>query len=106
MSAIAMERKSTVTDLKKSMKAIVHERYGRPNVLELREVELPVIEDNQVLVRVHASSVNPVEWYGVTGPYFARFGNGWRTPKDTTVGGDFAGRDRSGRQRCHGVSTG
>ena len=36
------------------MKAIVHERYGRPDVLELREVERPVIEDDQVLVRVHA----------------------------------------------------
>jgi NADPH:quinone reductase-like Zn-dependent oxidoreductase len=74
------------------MKAIVHERYGRPDVLELREVDRPVPEDDQVLVRVHASSVNPVEWYGVTGPYFARFGNGFRKPKDTTVGADLAGR--------------
>ena len=49
------------------MKAIVHDRYGRPEVLEQRDAELPEIEDDQVLVRVHASSVNPVEWYGVTG---------------------------------------
>jgi NADPH:quinone reductase-like Zn-dependent oxidoreductase len=75
-----------------TMKAIVHERYGRPGVLELREVDKPVIEEHQVLVRVHASSVNPVEWYGVTGPYFARIGNGLRRPKDPTVGGDLAGR--------------
>ena len=74
------------------MKAIVHERYGRPDVLELRDVEKPVIEDDQVLVRVHASSVNPVEWYGVTGPYFARIGNGLRKPKDAAVGADLAGR--------------
>ena len=74
------------------MKAIVHERYGRPDVLQLRDVEMPVIEDEQVLVRVHASSVNPVEWYGVTGPYFARVGTGLRRPKDTSVGGDLAGR--------------
>jgi NADPH:quinone reductase-like Zn-dependent oxidoreductase len=74
------------------MKAIVHDRYGRPDVLELREVDTPVPEDDQVLVRVHASSVNPVEWYGVTGPYFARIGNGLRRPKDPTVGADFAGR--------------
>jgi NADPH:quinone reductase-like Zn-dependent oxidoreductase len=74
------------------VKAIVHERYGRPEVLELRDVDKPVIDDDQVLVRVHASSVNPVEWYGVTGPYFARFGSGWRKPKDTAVGGDLAGR--------------
>jgi NADPH:quinone reductase-like Zn-dependent oxidoreductase len=53
---------------------------------------MPVVEDDQVLIRVHASSVNPVEWYGVTGPYFARIGNGFRKPKDTTVGADLAGR--------------
>ena len=52
------------------MKAVVHERYGMPDVLELRDVELPTIEDHQVLLRVHAASVNPVEWYGVTGPVF------------------------------------
>jgi NADPH:quinone reductase-like Zn-dependent oxidoreductase len=75
-----------------TMKAIVHERYGRPGVLELRDVDKPVIEDHQVLVRVLASSVNPVEWYGVTGPYFARIGNGLRRPKDTSVGADLAGR--------------
>ena len=49
------------------MKAIVHERYGTPDVLELRDVDMPAIEDDQVLLRVHAASVNPVEWYGVTG---------------------------------------
>lgn len=76
-----------------TMKAIVHERYGRPEVLELRdEVDKPVIGDDQVLVRVHAASVNPVEWYGVTGPLFARIGNGLRKPNDTGVGADFAGR--------------
>jgi NADPH:quinone reductase-like Zn-dependent oxidoreductase len=74
------------------MKAIVHERYGRPDVLELRDVDKPVIEDHQVLVRVHATSVNPVEWYGVTGPLFARVGNGLRRPKTTSVGADLAGR--------------
>jgi NADPH:quinone reductase-like Zn-dependent oxidoreductase len=74
-----------------SMKAIVHERYGRPDVLQLREVDRPVIEDDQVLVRVRAASVNPVEWYGVTGPVFARMGSGMRKPKDTSVGGDVAG---------------
>ena len=81
-----------MTDQKDRMKAIVHEQYGRPGVLELREVDKPAIEDDRVLVRVHASSVNPVEWYGVTGPYFARVGTGLRRPKDTSVGGDLAGR--------------
>ena len=73
------------------MRAIVHERYGRPDVLELRDVDEPSLEHDQVLVRVRASSVNPVEWYGVTGPYFARIGNGIRRPKDQTVGADLAG---------------
>jgi NADPH:quinone reductase-like Zn-dependent oxidoreductase len=73
------------------MRAILHERYGRPDVLEVRDVDKPAIEDDQVLVRVHASSVNPVEWYGVSGPYFARFGNGMLRPKDPTVGADLAG---------------
>src|SRR6266542_1443310 len=75
-----------------TMQAIVHERYGRPNVLELREVAKPTFEDDQELVRVHAASVNPVEWYGVTGLILARPGNGLRKPKFTGVGGDFAGR--------------
>jgi NADPH:quinone reductase-like Zn-dependent oxidoreductase len=92
MSATAMEQESTMTDHKNTMKTIVHERYGRPDVLEFRDVDKPVVEDDRVLVRVHASSVNPVEWYGVTGPYFARIGNGLRTPNDPTVGADLAGR--------------
>ena len=75
------------------MKAIFHERYGPPDVVEVREVDTPAIEDNQVLVRVHASSVNPAEWYGITGPWFARlFGGGIRRPKDPRVGADLAGR--------------
>jgi NADPH:quinone reductase-like Zn-dependent oxidoreductase len=73
------------------MKAIVHTRYGRPDLLEFRDVERPVMEEDQVLVRVRASSVNPVEWYGVTGLFLARMGNGLRAPKSTAVGGDLAG---------------
>jgi NADPH:quinone reductase-like Zn-dependent oxidoreductase len=74
------------------VKAIVHERYGRPDVLELREVDAPVVTDDQVLVRVHASSVNPAEWYQVTGPLFARPSSGLRKPKTKLVGSDLAGR--------------
>ena len=66
-------------------------RPGGSDVLEVRDVDRPALGDGQVLVRVHASSVNPVEWYGVSGPYFARIGNGMRRPKDQTVGADLAG---------------
>lgn len=74
------------------MKAIVAARYGSPDVLELREVDKPVPEDDQVLVRVHASSVNPADWYRVMGPFFVRPSSGLRRPKDTAVGTDVAGR--------------
>ena len=88
------------------MKAIVSERYGL-DVLELREVEKPVIEDHQVLVRVHASSVNPAEWYRVTGPFFVRlFGGGLRKPKSAAVGGDLAGRVEAVGKDVDGVPAG
>jgi NADPH:quinone reductase-like Zn-dependent oxidoreductase len=75
------------------MKAAFHEQYGPPDVVELREVDKPAIEDHQVLVRVHASSVNPAEWYAVNGPWFVRlFGTGIRRPKDPRVGSDLSGR--------------
>jgi NADPH:quinone reductase-like Zn-dependent oxidoreductase len=73
------------------MKAIVHDRYGA-DALELRDVDNPVVEDDQVLVRVHASSVNPVEWYTVHGPFFVRVTGGLRRPKDPAIGADLAGR--------------
>ncbi|HYZ18300.1 MAG TPA: NAD(P)-dependent alcohol dehydrogenase [Gaiellaceae bacterium] len=74
------------------MKAIAHVRYGRPNSLELRDVDVPEMKDDQVLLRVHASSVNPVEWYGVTGFIAGRIGHGLRRPKRMAVGADVAGR--------------
>lgn len=74
------------------MKAIIRERYGRPDVLELREVDRPVPAAGEVLLRVHASSVNPVEWYDVTGLFAVRMGGGLRRPKVPTVGADVAGR--------------
>ena len=71
----------------------MHPKYGRPlDSLELREVERPTIADDQVLVRVHASSVNPVEWYTVTGPFFTRPSSGLLQPKRRLLGGDLAGR--------------
>ncbi len=73
------------------MKAAVFKSYGPPEVLTIEEVEKPTPKDDEVLVRVHASSVNPVEWYGMTGLFLARVGNGLLKPKDIRLGADFAG---------------
>ena len=73
------------------MKAIVHHKYGSPDVLELREIGKPVPADDEVLVRVHASSVNIAEWYAMTGLFIGRLGQGLLKPKDPRLGADFAG---------------
>src|SRR4051794_21373891 len=75
------------------MQAIVRDRYGPPDVLRLEEVEPPQMTDDGVLVRVHAASVNRVDWYDVTGtPLIARPMTGLRRPKGSLiVGRDFAG---------------
>ena len=75
------------------MKAAVHERFGAPeNVVEIREVEKPEPADDEVLVRVRATSANIAEWYAVTGrPWIARPTMGLRRPKDIRIGVDYAG---------------
>ena len=74
------------------MRSIVHATYGSSRGVELRDVETPTISDEQVLVQVRASSVNPAEWYTVMGPIFARAMNGLRRPKTSKIGSDLAGR--------------
>lgn len=75
------------------MKAIVQDRYGSPDVLELREVDKPVAADNEVLVRVHAAAVNARDWHIMRGdPYLARLVLGLGAPKVRIRGTDFAGR--------------
>jgi NADPH:quinone reductase-like Zn-dependent oxidoreductase len=73
------------------MRAVVFNSYGPPDVLKIVEIEKPVPADDEVLVRVHATSVNPAEWYGMTGLFLARMGNGLFKPKDTRLGADYAG---------------
>jgi len=77
---------------KNPMKAIVYCDYGLAN-LKLEEVEKPVPNDDQILVRVRAASVNPYDWHFIEGtPKIMRaMGVGLRKPKDTRVGVDFAG---------------
>jgi NADPH:quinone reductase-like Zn-dependent oxidoreductase len=94
MAATITEERTTRKAVS-TMKAVVGERYGPPAVLRLREVAPPVPEDDQVLIRVHASSANPVDWYGVTGFAFVRIGNGVRRPKSAATGTDIAGRVES-----------
>jgi NADPH:quinone reductase-like Zn-dependent oxidoreductase len=75
------------------VKAIVQDRYGSPDVLELRDVDVPVPRDNQVLVRVHAAGVDPGVWHLMTGlPYALRLGAGLRAPRTRVRGMDFAGQ--------------
>jgi NADPH:quinone reductase-like Zn-dependent oxidoreductase len=73
------------------MKAVVHESYGPPEVLQIREIEKPAVPEDGVLVRVLASSVNIAEWYGLTGLFLARLGGGLVRPKDIRLGADFSG---------------
>lgn len=85
------------------MRAIVHDRYGPPEVLKLEETDKPELADDAVLVRVHAASVNRLDWYGVTGtPYVARVLGGLRKPKEPGLGVDFAGTvDAVGKDVTH-----
>jgi len=76
----------------RTMKAIVRHEYGPPEVLELQETDTPTITDDEILVRVHSSSVNPMEWHLMTGkPIIARMSSGLRKPKNHGLGADLAG---------------
>ena len=74
------------------MKAITQETYGSADVLELRDIEDPVVGENDVLVRVHAAGAGPDVWHLMTGqPYMARPAIGLRRPKVRVRGWDVAG---------------
>jgi NADPH:quinone reductase-like Zn-dependent oxidoreductase len=75
------------------MKAIVYRRYGSPDVLELEEIHKPIPGDDEVLIKVHAASVNPFDCHFVSGePYIFRIMMGLRKPKSTRLGVDVAGQ--------------
>lgn len=75
------------------MKAFTYQKYGPPDVLELRDIDPPTPDVDQVLVRVRASSVNPVDWHTLTGtPYLVRADAGLFKPKSDRLGTDFAGQ--------------
>ena len=75
------------------MKAIVFAKYGSPDVLQLKEVEKPVPQDNEVLIKIYASSVNPFDWRTMRAkPFFIRLQEGLLKPKNKRLGADFAGQ--------------
>jgi len=74
------------------MRAVVHDRYGSPEVLRIEEVPVPAPGPGQVLVEIAATSVNLSDWEGLTGsPAYARLG-GVRAPRRRVLGSDIAGR--------------
>jgi NADPH:quinone reductase-like Zn-dependent oxidoreductase len=74
------------------MKAIVQDRYGSTDVLELRDIGVPVVGEKDVLVRVHTAGCGPDVWHTMTGqPYLARLMLGFGRPKLAVRGGDVAG---------------
>ena len=74
------------------MKAVVHRCYGAPDVLRLEDVAKPTAADNEVLIQVHAASVNPLDWHYMRGtPYIVRLDAGFGKPENPRLGVDFAG---------------
>jgi NADPH:quinone reductase-like Zn-dependent oxidoreductase len=75
------------------MKAAVYTRYGPPDVVQVTDVGEPSPNDNEVLIKVCAASVNPYDWHFMRGtPYVVRIVAGMRKPKVTKLGADVAGQ--------------
>ena len=74
------------------MKAVVRRCYGPPDVLRVENIEKPVPQDHQVLVKVRAAGINPLDWHYMRGkPYLLRIDEGTGAPKDPRLGVDYAG---------------
>ena len=91
--ALATEKQEPIETGEPHMKAIVYTHYGPPDVLEIRDIKKPVPNDDQVLVKVRAASVNPYDWHFIRGtPYVMRLMMaGIRKPKDPRIGVDYSG---------------
>ena len=73
------------------MKALVYTNYGGVDQLSIKEVEKPVPKENEVLVRIHAVSLNDWDFGLMQGDFINRMLNGWRKPKRQILGSDIAG---------------
>jgi NADPH:quinone reductase-like Zn-dependent oxidoreductase len=74
------------------MQALIYPCYGSPDVLQLESIEKPIPSDNEVLVKIKAAGVNPLDWHYLRGsPYIMRLGTGLGAPDETRLGVDFAG---------------
>ena len=75
------------------MKAVIYTDYGSPDALEVKDIRKPVPNDDQILIKVRAASVNPLDWHYLEGtPYIMRaMGTGLRKPKDPRLGVDMSG---------------
>lgn len=75
-----------------AMKAVTARCYGSPDILEFADVEKPVPGEKDILIKVHAASVNPLDWHYMRGtPYVLRLFSGLGAPDDPRVGVDFSG---------------
>jgi len=76
------------------MKAIVYEKYGSPDVIQLKDIEKLTPQDDEVLIKIHAASVNAYDWHFLTADIFLirLMGGGLLKPKNTRLGADMAGR--------------
>ena len=84
---------ANATNTVRAMKAIINTKYGSADVLELRDIDAPVVDDDSVLVRVRAASVNALEWHNMRGlPHLVRMTEGLRKPKRNVLGVDVAGQ--------------
>jgi NADPH:quinone reductase-like Zn-dependent oxidoreductase len=74
------------------MRAVVHDRYGPPEVLHIEDIERPVPKDDEVLIRIHATTVNRTDCaLRAAEPFFSRFITGVRRPRQRVLGSEFAG---------------
>lgn len=89
------------------MKAAVRSKYGLPEVLSIQELALPTPKDNEVLIRVHATTANRSDYHVLTGkPFFMRFFTGLFKPRESIIGSDFTGEIESVGSTVQSFKTG